>query len=98
MQRIVIQTFFQNSFTFPDLCVIEHPHELVTTGKNGKTVLINEFIALFPAIFGTYCTDGNSTYTKTQTNVNEGSVTIKLTKSVKDFWNGPVWGKWKPLS
>ncbi len=46
MQRTVIQTVVQNSFSFPDSCVVGHPHELVTNGKNGKTVLINEFIAL----------------------------------------------------
>ncbi len=57
--------------------------------------MINEFNALFSAMFGTYCTHGNSTYAKTQINVNEGTVTIIMTKSAKDSWNGPVHDQWK---
>ncbi len=90
IQRSVIQTLFQNSFSFPDSCVVGHPHEVVTTDKNGKTVLTNKFIALFPAMFETYNTAGNSNYAKTQINNNEGKITIKITKSAKVFLNDPV--------
>ncbi len=37
MQRTIIQTVFQNSFSFPDSCVVGHTHVVLTTGKNGKT-------------------------------------------------------------
>ncbi len=27
--------------------------------------------------------------------MNRGTITIKMTKSAKDFWNDPVWDQWK---
>ncbi len=48
----IIKTFFQNCFSFKNSCAVGHPNEVVV--PSGKTVLINDFIAMFYGTYGTF--------------------------------------------
>ncbi len=50
--RSIIETFFQNSFSFMNSCVVGHINKVVVPGA--KTILINDFIAMFYSMYGTF--------------------------------------------
>ncbi len=48
----IIKSFFQNCFSFKTSFVVGHQNEVVV--PPGKTVLINDFIAMFYGMYGTF--------------------------------------------
>ena len=95
LYRSTAESFIQNSFTFSKSCVIGHSNEIVEEG--GKTVLINEFIAMFPAMFGTFvkCTYGGVGLEACKEKLRNGKIVVRMTESAKLFWEGSVWDEWE---
>ncbi len=52
LERSIIESFFQNIFSFKNSCVVGHPNKVAVPG--GKTVLINDFIAMLYGMYGTF--------------------------------------------
>ncbi len=93
LYRSIIETFFQNSFSFKNSCVVGHINEVVVPG--GKTVLINDFIAMFYGMYGTFMKAIASSKTCKDKSAEDGKIRIRMTESAKSFWEGPVWEEWE---
>ena len=94
MYPSIIKSFFQNSFSFKDSCVIGHPNEIVVA-CNGKTVLINDFIVMFYGMYGTFVRTSVSDKTCKHKTMEDGKIKVRMTKTAKSFWEGPVWEEWE---
>ncbi len=94
MYRSIIKSFFQNSFSFKESCVVGHLNEVVV-GHNGKTVLINEFIAMFYGMYGTFVKVSLSESTCKHKTMEHGKIKVRMTELAKLFWEGPVWKEWE---
>ncbi len=94
MYRSIIESFFQNSFGFKHSCVIGHPNEIVVS-RNGKTVLINDFIAMFYGMYGTFVRASESDKTCKHKMMEDGKIKVRMTETAKSFWEGPVWEEWE---
>ncbi len=89
----IIKSFFQNCFSFKTSCVVGHPNEVVV--PPGKTVLINNFIAMFYSRNGTFVRATLSEKTCKHKTMEDGKIKVKMTKLAKIFWEGPVWEEWE---
>ena len=90
MHRNIAKTFFEDSFGFKKSCVTGHISEIPQ--DSGRTCIVNDFIAFFPAMYGTFVTGGGLDGAVGR--YGNGKVTIRMTPSAKKFWNGPVWEEW----
>ncbi len=61
----------------------------------GKTVLINNFIAMFYGMYGTFVRASVSDKTCTHKTMEDGKNKVRMTKTMKLFWEGPVWEEWE---
>ncbi len=91
--RSIIKSFFQNSFAFKNSCVVAHSNEVVVCG--GKTVLINDFIAMFYGMYDTFVRATVLAKTCKEKTMEDGKIKARMTKSAKLFWEGPVWEEWE---
>ncbi len=89
----IIESFFQNCFSFKTSCVVGHLNEVVV--PPGKTVLINDFIAMFYGMYGTFVKESVSDKTCKHETMEDGKIKVKMKKLVKLFWEGPVWEEWE---
>ncbi len=71
-------------------CVVGHPNEVIVCG--GKTVLINDFIAIF---YGTFVRATVLAKTCKKKTTEDGKIKVRMTESAKLFWEGPVWEEWE---
>ncbi len=84
----IIESFFQNSFSFKNSCDVGHPNKVVFLG--GKTVLINDFIAIFYGMYDTFVKVTLLEKTCEDKTTEDGTIKVRMTKSAKLFWEGPV--------
>ncbi len=63
--------------------VVEHPNEVVV--PPGKTVLINDFIAVFYSLYGTFVRASVSDKTCKHKTMEDGKIKVKMTDSAKLF-------------
>ncbi len=82
MYHSIIKSFFQNSFSFKESCVVGHPNEVVVA-CNGKTVLINDFIAMFYGMHGTFVKVSLSERTCKHKTVEHGKIKVRITEFAK---------------
>ncbi len=83
-----IKSFFQNSFSFKNSSVVGHPNKVVVCG--GKTVLINDFIAMLYGMYGTFVRATVLAKTCKGKTTEDGKIKVRMTESAKLFWEGPV--------
>ncbi len=89
----IIKSFFQNSFSFNNSCVVGHPNKVVVPG--GKTVLINDFIAMFYSMYDSFVRATVLAKTCKGNTTEDGKIRVQRTESAKLFWEGPVLEEWE---
>ena len=91
--RGIVKSFFENCFMFKTSCVVGHLSKEVV--RNAKMVLINDFISMFPAMYGTFVTLTKDVEGCKNNITEDGKLWIKMTKSAKVFWESSVCDEWK---